>query len=248
MCGMFIALSLLMTDSIRLAKRLAEQIPCSRQEAEQYIAGAWVKVDGVIVEEPGFRVQPGQQVELSPQASLVPLAPVTILMHKAAGVEAKSLLQSVCLETLTPSDRSGLRFLKRHATGLTVCDGLETKASGLVVLTQDWQISRKLVDDAAKIEHEYVVEVTGNIAAYGLALLNHGLTFNGKALAPMKVSWQNENRLRFALKGGQPYQITHMCEQVGLAVVGLKRIRVGRVPMAGLPVGEWRYLLGYERF
>jgi 23S rRNA pseudouridine2604 synthase len=233
---------------MRLAKRLAEQIPCSRQEAEQYIAGAWVRVDGEIVEEPGFRVRPEQQVELSSEASLLPLAPVTIMMHKAAGVETQTLLQGVRLETLTQSDRSGLRFLKRHATGLTLCSGLETKAAGLVVLTQDWQISRKLVEDAAKVEHEYVVEVTGSIAPYGLALLNHGLTFNGKALAPMKVSWQNENRLRFALKGGQPYQITHMCEQVGLAVVGLKRIRVGRVPMAGLPVGEWRYLLGYERF
>ncbi|CAN5712071.1 rRNA pseudouridine synthase [soil metagenome] len=237
-----------MTNSLRLAKRLAEQIPCSRQEAEQYIAGGWVTVDGQTVEEPGLRILPEQQIALLPQASLAPVAPVTILLHKPAGIEPQALLQSIGPDTLMAGDRSGLRFLKRHTTNLQFTDSLETKASGLMVFTQDWLIARKLVDDAAKIEQEYIVEVAGDIAPDGLALLNHGLKFNGKALAPIKVSWQNETRLRFALKGAQPFQITHMCEKVGLTVVALKRIRIARVPMASLPVGQWRYLLGYERF
>lgn len=207
-----------------------------------------MQVDGQIVEEAGYRILPEQRIELLPQASLAPIAPVTILMHKPAGVEAKSLWQSISQETLTASDRSGLRFLKRHTANLTLTDALETKASGLVVLTQDWLIARKLVDDAAKIEQEYIVEVAGDIIPGGLALLNHGLKFNGKELPPIKVSWQNETRLRFALKAAQAFQITHMCEKVGLSVVTQKRIRIGRVPMASLPVGQWRYLLGYERF
>jgi 23S rRNA pseudouridine2604 synthase len=237
-----------MTNSLRLAKRLADQTPCSRQEAEIYIAGGWVQVDGATVEEPGYRVQPEQQVTLLPQASLAPAAPVTILLHKPAGVEASAVLRVIRAETMAAGNRSGLEFLKRHTNNLNFTDALETKASGLMVFTQDWLIARKLVDDASKIEQEYIVEVSGNIAPDGLALLNHGLTFNGKALPPIKVSWQNETRLRFALKGPQPYQITHMCEKVGLTVVALKRIRIARVPMASLPVGEWRYLLGYERF
>ena len=241
-----------MTNSIpnssRLAKRLAEQITCSRQEAEQYIAGGWVQVDGELIEEAGYRVLPEQQVTLLPQASLAPVKPVTILMHKPAGVEANSLWQHIRPETMAAGDRSGLTFLKRHTSNLTLTDPLETKASGLVVLTQDWQIARKLVDDAAKIEHEFIVEVTGDIIPYGLALLNHGLKFNGKELPPIKVSWQNETRLRFALKAAQPFLITHMCEKVGLTVVAQKRIRIARVPMASLPEGQWRYLMGYERF
>lgn len=237
-----------MTNSLRLAKRLAELIPCSRQEAEIYIAGGWVQVDGQIVEEPGFRVQPEQQVTLLPQASLAPVTPVTILLHKPAGIDPHALLPGIHGGTMAAGNRSGLQFLKRHTHNLNFTDALETKASGLMVFTQDWLIARKLVDDAIKIEQEYIVEVAGKIAPDGLALLNHGLTFNGKALAPVKVSWQNETRLRFALKGAQPYQITHMCEKVGLSVLALKRIRIARVPMASLPVGEWRYLLGYERF
>jgi 23S rRNA pseudouridine2604 synthase len=121
-------------------------------------------------------------------------------------------------------------------------------ASGLTVFTQDYRVTRKLTDDAATIEQEYVVEVAGELSADGLKLLNHGLPFNGKPLPPIKVSWQNETRLRFALKGIRPGQIVHMCKCVGLQVLSMKRLRIGRVSMAKLPPGQWRYLMPYERF
>jgi 23S rRNA pseudouridine2604 synthase len=240
-----------MTESIRLAKRVAEMMSCSRSQAEQYIEGGWVTVDGVVVEEPGFRVQ-DQTIELLPQATPAPVEPVTILLHKPAGVntfaDVSAALQLISPDTRIDDDRSGLRFLKRHLSGLTLTDHLETDASGLIVLTQDWRVKRKLVEDAARIEQEYIADVTGELIPDGLALLNHGLTFNGKPLAPMKVSWQKETRLRFALKGVQRGQIEIMCEKVGLTVQTIKRIRIGRMPMAGLPVGRWRYLLDHERF
>ncbi|MEJ7806490.1 MAG: RNA-binding protein, partial [Telluria sp.] len=129
-----------------------------------------------------------------------------------------------------------------------LCSPLDTKASGLVIYTQDFRIARKLVDEGMRVEQEFIVEVSGDIREGGLALLNHGLTFNGKEIAPMKVSWQNETRLRFALKGVKPGQILHMCRMVNLTIVSMKRIRIGRVPMASLPAGQWRYLHEYEKF
>ena len=241
-----------MTESVRLAKRVAEEVSCSRREAEQFIEGGWVTVDGAVVEEPGSRVQPQQQVVLAPKASLEPAQAVTLLLHKPAGVDvsagAEVALQLISAENLVAGDRSGLRFLKRHLTGSTMTDVLDKDASGLLVFTQDWHIARKLVDDAAKVEQEFIVEVTGELMPNGLQLLNHGLSFNGKPLPPIKVSWQNETRLRFALKGVQAGQIAHMCRMVGLTIVSIKRLRIGRVPLAGLAAGQWRYLLGYERF
>lgn len=241
-----------MTESVRLAKRVAEEVSCSRREAEQYIEGGWVTVDGAVVEEPGSRVQQQQQVVLAPKASLEPAQAVTLLLHKPAGVDvsagAEVALQLISAENLVTGDRSGLRFLKRHLTGSTMTDVLDQDASGLLVFTQDWHIARKLVDDAAKVEQEFIVEVTGELMPNGLQLLNHGLSFNGKPLPPIKVSWQNETRLRFALKGVQAGQIAHMCRMVGLTIVSIKRLRIGRVPLAGLAAGQWRYLLGYERF
>ena len=234
--------------TIRLAKRVAEMVPCSRAEADKYIAGGWVLVDGAVVEEAGARVLDTQDVALHEDASLDEIEPVTILLHKPAGVELEAALKLLTPENLIVAEHGQQRFLKRHLANLTVATPLDERASGLVVLTQDFRVTRKVLDEAARLEQEFVVEVAGDIREGGLALLNHGLSFNGKPLLPMKASWQNETRLRFAGKGIRPGQLVHMCRMVGLTVVSTRRLRVGRVPMASLPSGHWRYLHQYERF
>ncbi len=248
-----------MTEPVRLAKRLAEMLACSRREAEQYIEGGWVRVDGVVVEEPQFRVL-AQTIEVDANASLLALAPVTLLLHKPAGYEAgldaphgpaAAAASLLAVGNHAEEDSADIRPLKKHFTMQTLATPLATPASGLVVFTQDWRIARKLSEDASVMEHEVIVEVTGALSPGGLARLNridHGFTFNGVLLPAAKVSWQNETRLRFALKGERPGQIAYMCESVGLAVQAMKRIRVGRVPMSSLPAGQWRYLLPHERF
>ena len=249
-----------MTEPVRLAKRLAEMQACSRREAEQYIEGGWVTVDGVVVEEPQFRVQ-NQTIELSADASLLALTPVTLLLHKPAGCEAGlggavggnalSAAQLLSPATQSPDDRSGIRPLKKHFSACELATPLAFAASGLVVFTQDWRVLRKLREDARVLEHEVLVEVTGEIAPGGLERLNridHGFTFKGALLPSAKVSWQSEARLRFALKGEMPGQIAYMCESVGLKVQAMKRLRVGRIPLKPLQPGQWRYLLAHERF
>ena len=77
-----------MTEHIRLAKRVAEQLHCSRGTAEQYIEGGFVSVGGQVVEAPGARVRPDQDVAVAPDASPLALTPVTLLLHKPPGFEA----------------------------------------------------------------------------------------------------------------------------------------------------------------
>lgn len=253
---------------IRLAKRVADQLNCSRSTAEQFIEGGFVSVDGQVVEAPGARVRPDQAVAVAPDASLLELTPVTLLLHKPAGFEAglgqpgqggghahSSRSQGATPATTLlsaashlPEDASGIRVLQRHFRQLECFTPLPTEAGGLVVYTQDKRIARKLAEDIESLEQECIVEVKGEIAANGLQRLCHGLSFNGRALPPIKVSWQNETRLRFALKGIRPGQIPAMCEAVGLSVVAIKRIRIGRVPLAKVPEGQWRYLQPWERF
>ena len=81
-----------------------------------------------------------------------------------------------------------------------------------------------------------------------LSLLNHGLSLDGKALKRAKVIWQNRDQLRFILREGKKRQIRRMCELLGLKVTGLKRVRVGQVKLADLPLGKWRYLRFDEEF
>ena len=240
-----------MPDSIRLAKHLAELVRCSRREAELYIEGGWVSVDGEVIEEPGFRLH-GQTVTLAPDATLAPQPAVTILLHKPMGIDGSTAegtaLGLIRPEAIAAGDRSGIRFLKRHVAGLTLAAPLADSASGLMVWTQDWRVARKLVEDAARIEHEFIVEVTGAIMPDGLALLNSGSAVPGRPTGPLKVSWQNETHLRFALKAAGTHPIAQLCTSVGLTARAIRRIRIGRISMAALGSGQWRYLLGYERF
>ena len=74
------------------------------------------------------------------------------------------------------------------------------------------------------------------------------MSLDGQALKPARVDWQNPEQLRFVLTEGKKRQIRRMCEQVGLHVVGLKRVRMGRVVLGNLPVGQWRYLAPHEKF
>jgi 23S rRNA pseudouridine2604 synthase len=240
-----------MSDPVRLAKCVADLARCSRIEAEQYIKGGWVCVDGRVVEDPAHRVST-EIVTLDPAAPLEAVEPATVLLHKPVGHDAitgrKAAAGLVQPGTRWPDDPSGVRLLERHFHRLTPLVPLDADASGLMVLTQDGRVWRRLTEDRDEIEQEFVVEVSGEIAPYGLRKLNHGLHYGGRALPPCKVSWQNEIRLRFAIKGVQEGQLRDMCAQVDLHVVAIRRIRIGKVPLAKMPVGMWRYLPVGERF
>ena len=234
----------------RLAKRVAAQMPCSRREAEQYIEGGWVRVNGRVVEEPMSRVST-EKVEIDRDASLLDLADVTLLLHKPPGLAAQAQ-QVLSSSNHAAGDPGGERVLKRHFARLTACVPLEQAASGLVVFTQDWRVQRKLEEDAAVMEQEVIVEVEGAVAPATLQRLNQGLVVDGRALPPVKVSLNStgdaSSKLRFAIKGAHPGLLAYLCERVGLRILGMKRLRIGRVAMAQLPVGQWRYLQAHERF
>lgn len=232
----------------RLGKVVAALVPCSRREAEQYIDEGWVRVDGQRVDEPQFRVAPGQRVEVDPKAKLQPVVPATLLLHKPAGMRMEQAQALLGAATRWSGDASGVRPSKSHGFGLAALLPLPAPASGLAVFSQDRAVVRKLEEDAALLEQELVAEVQGTIAPNGLARLGRGLVLEGRPLPAARVSWQSETRLRIAAKGIAPEWVPWMCAQVGLELVALKRLRIGRVSMAGLPPGQWRYLPPGERF
>ncbi|CAB3820499.1 hypothetical protein LMG26691_00459 [Achromobacter animicus] len=240
------------SNTDRLAKRLAAELPCSRGDAERYIEGGWVTVDGKVQEEPGLRVAPSQVVSLMPGARLEEGRPVTVLVHKPAGMYADdqpgSARDLILPENLMPGDRSGQRYLKRMFNGLKLVTPLERAASGLVVYSQEYAVARKLVEEGRHVEQEYIAHVEGKLSEADLARMQRGMAYEGRAATPMKVSWQNENHLRFALKSPPPGFIEAVCDAAGLRLLALRRLRIGRLPMAGLAAGQWRYRLDYERF
>ena len=141
-----------------------------------------------------------------------------------------------------------IEFKREHLKELAPAGRLDIDSTGLLVLTQDGRIAKQLIGEDADMDKEYLVRVEGTLSPIDLKRLNHGLSLDGKALKPAKVRWQNEDQLNFILREGKKRQIRRMCELVGLRVVGLKRIRIGRVVLGDLPIGQWRYLRADEKF
>jgi 23S rRNA pseudouridine2604 synthase len=242
-------------EKVRISKLMAERGLCSRREADAYIEKGWVRVDGEIVSELGSKAWPGQTITLERQARSQQIARVTILLNKPVGYVSgqaeKGYRPAVSLidaGSQYHADASRQRFDRSHLRGLAPAGRLDIDSQGLLVLTQDGRIARQLIGDDSDVDKEYLVRVQGRLAANGLALLNHGLALDGRPLRPAQVAWQNEDQLRFVLREGKKRQIRRMCELVGLHVVGLKRVRMGRIALGDLPVGKWRYLRPGERF
>lgn len=252
--------------TLRLSKRMSEIGLASRREADEWIAAGWVRVDGVVVDELGSRVLPEQKIEVDPRARREQAARVTVLLHKPIGYVSgqaehgyEPAIALVTPENRWGGDRAPVGFSRAHWRGLAPAGRLDIDSTGLLVLTQDGRIARQLIGADSSVEKEYLVRVIWPEAAQPgplierfpadrLQLLRHGLALDGEKLKPAKVSWQNENQLRFVLREGKKRQIRRMCELVGLKVVSLKRIRIGRVVLGELPAGQWRYLRTDEAF
>ena len=244
-----------MSEPVRLAKRLAEQLSCCRSLAEQYIEGGWVRVNGQVQESPQYRVT-SEVIDLDKNASLIQSEPMTILLHKPPGYTwdggAHSAAALLVAAKRSASDSPGLRLLQRHLKGQVCVTPLESGASGLVVFSQDFRIQRKLWEDANFVENEMIVDIAGQVSAETLLALNRPLMRNDRLVLHAKVAISKSNDqvsgLRFAANGAQPGRIAQMCEHHHLSILGMKRIRIGRVPLANLAVGQWRFVQPHERF
>ncbi|NTV94254.1 MAG: pseudouridine synthase [Thiobacillus sp.] len=237
-----------MSEPVRLSKLMAERGLCSRREADVYIERGWVYVDGLKVDVLGTKVDPGCEIKLSGQAKTAQQQRVTILLHKPVGYVSgqpepgyKPAVTLIQRDTQW-KEGGGPAFSPAMLKGLAPAGRLDIDSTGLLVLTQDGRVARQLIGDDSDVEKEYLVRVEGRLSENGLGLLNHGLSLDGRTLRPAKVTWQNEDQLKFILKEGMKRQIRRMCELVGLKVVGLKRVRIGRVALGKLPLGQWRCL------
>jgi 23S rRNA pseudouridine2604 synthase len=242
-------------EKIRLSKLMSERGLCSRREADEFIEHGWVYVDGEKVDTLGTKVGPDAVITLDEQARASQTKLVTVLLNKpigyVSGQPEKGYKAAVTLITKSArfkGDRSPLKFTPAHLKNLAPAGRLDIDSQGLLVFTQDGRVAKLLIGEGSDIEKEYIVRVAGRLDESGLRLLQHGLVLDGEPLRSAEVSWINKDQLRFVLKEGKKRQIRRMCEMVGLKVTGLKRVRIGRVPLSDLPVGQWRYLAEGEGF
>lgn len=241
-------------EVVRLSKILSERGLCSRREADRLIEAGLVKVDGQIVNQLGAKVSPGVKIEILALGKKQLASKVTVLINKPKGYVSsqpekgyKSAVELVTASQQDPSDRKV--FNRAHLRGLAPAGRLDIDSQGLLVMTQDGVLAKKLIGENSEIEKEYLVRVLGHLNEEGLRQLRDGsMVIEGRRLRPAHVEWVNSDQLRFVLKEGMKRQIRKMCEAVGLKVVGLKRVRIGKVRLGKLAEGHWRYLRDDESF
>ena len=231
-------------EQVRISKILSELGLCSRREADEYIKQGLVLLDGNVVNELGTKA-----CRLNKKAKTKQAKKLTILLNKPVGYishldddkefkPASDLINPDNYFSNELNNRSPL-FNKE---GLAPAGRLDIDSTGLLILTQDGTMAKKIIGENVVVEKEYLVKVQGNLTDENLKLLNHGLTLDGYKLKPAKVSWQNENQLKFILIEGRNRQIRKMCAMVNLKVVTLKRVRIGNIRLGNIPLGQWCFL------
>ena len=243
-----------MNDTVRLSKLMALQGLCSRREADKLIAAGQVSVDGTVIDELGSKVDPNARIQLSKSAHRQRKRLATIVLNKPPGIVSnqpeKGYPEAVSLIVNENRDDEGEERDRPApaAHSLNVAGRLDIDSSGLLVLTQDGSIARRLISPDSDVEKEYRVRIRGQVNQRALTLLSHGLSLDGRELRPATIRQVQDDLLVFILKEGRKRQIRRMCELVDLQVKTLTRTRIGKVRLGKLTRGHWRHLTPNESF
>lgn len=219
---------------MRLNKFLAKAGVCSRRQAETLITQGLVTVNGIQAEittpvgEGDVVICEGKQVELSQRSR-------TVLFHKPRGV--------IC--TTSPRERPNLSDCLDFAQRLYPVGRLDKDSEGLLLLTNDGDLSLKLTHPRYEHEKEYEVSVTRPTTKAFLAQLTKGVNLEDGQTLPAKVLSRGTHKFRMILKEGKNRQIRRMCEALGFRVKRLIRVRSGSLELDIQP-GEYRDLTAQE--
>ncbi len=239
---------------MRLSRLMSLRGICSRREADQLIQSGQVRVDGETVAELGTKVGEDCNITLTSGARQQQRQLITILLNKPVGLVSgqaerghRSAMSLIVNRNRYARDRPLIQFHPSHRKNLAPAGRLDIESQGLLVLTQDGRIARRLIGPNTAVEKEYLVRVQGQLEPRKLEQLRNGMQLDGQPLKRARVEQINPDQLRFVLTEGRKRQIRRMCEQVDLTVTGLKRVRIGQIVLGGLPEGQWRYLRPGER-
>ncbi len=227
---------------------LAQSGVCSRREAEALIGEGLVSIDGERVEDPGRKILPGQTLSLADRGG--DAQAFTAVLNKPVGYVSGQPEpgQTPAARLLTRAALAGeTDFVPDARMSLPPLGRLDMDSRGLLLLSNDGVLAKAVIGPQSALDKEYRVRVTGQIAEAKLARLRHGLSLDGRKLKPAKVGVISGQTLRFVLTEGRNRQIRRMCEQVGLHVVDLQRVRIGPLRLDDLPEGRWRPLRPEER-
>lgn len=230
-------------EQIRLQKLFTDCGILSRRAAEEEIKAGKVTVNGTVAEL-GQKVCPDTDVVLYKGKRITPPEKkdfVYILLNKPCGVVTSA------------KDEKGRRCVTdivRVGTRVYPVGRLDLNSQGLIIMTNDGELTNKLTHPRHEIPKIYEVEVKGEITKEQLTALNESMVLDGYIIMPVKTELVSKSpassTLKMTLFEGRNRQIRKMCDSQGLKVMKLTRTTIGPIKMDGLPSGKWRYLTDEE--
>jgi 23S rRNA pseudouridine2605 synthase len=220
-------------DGERLQKVLARAGLGSRRACEELIEDGLVTVDGEVAVL-GRRVDPETaRIEVEGVPVSVRSGLVYYLLNKPRGVVTTAS---------DPQGRPTVVELVPDEPRVFPVGRLDRDSEGLLLLTNDGDLTHRLTHPSFGVDKEYLAEVEGQPSRGALRRLRDGVELDDGPTAPAKVASLAPNLLRITIHEGRNRQIRRMCEAVGHPVVRLVRTRIGPLAERHLKPGEWRPL------
>lgn len=220
----------------RLQKVIANSGYCSRRKAEELIKNGKVMVNGKKIEELGFKVD-GNDIITVENKILKKENKEYILLYKPRGV------------VTTTSDEKGRKTvldLIETSKRLYPVGRLDYDTSGLLLLTNDGELTNILIHPKNEIDKVYIAKINGIMNGFEIKTLEKGVLIDGKKTAPCKVKVRKKEKdssiIELTIHEGKNHQVKKMFEAIGFKVLKLKREKLAFLNLSGLKPGEYRYL------
>ncbi len=214
---------------MRINKFLARAGYCSRRQADEMVRAGRVTIDGRVAGV-GETVHPGDTVCVDGRPVVAAVRTVLLAFHKPRGV----------VTTTDPGTPNNIMTLVDYPVRVFPVGRLDQYSSGLIFLTNDGDLARRILDPASGHEKEYVVRLDRPYPDALLERLSKGVVLDGRPTRPCVTERLGRRSFRMVLTEGRNRQIRRMCEACGYRVVGLRRIRIMNVALEDLPPGRWR--------
>lgn len=225
-----------MSEQYRLNKYLSASGVCSRREADRLLTEGRITVDGKPAEL-GMKVHPEQNICLDGKPVIFEEKPVILAFHKPAGI--------VC--TSSKKEKNNIIDYIGFDQRIYPVGRLDKDSTGLILLTNDGEITDRILRGKNGHEKEYIVQVNRPIHNKILDAMRQGVPILDTITRPCKIDRIDDVTFRIILTQGLNRQIRRMCEYFGYKVTKLKRIRIMNIHLDHLPEGKWRYLTDEEQ-
>ena len=227
---------------MRLQKFIASCGIASRRKSEEIIKQGEIKVNDIVISEMGHIVDPekdivtykGKRITLENKSVYVLLnKPIGYITTVSEQFNRKKVTDLVDLkERLFPVGR------------------LDYNTSGLLILTNDGELTYRLTHPKHKVEKKYVAKIKGHPSRETINKFENGLKIEDYVTAPAKFKLlkkeSNTSIVEIIITEGRNRQIRKMCDEIGHPVIDLERKAIGKITIGNLPLGKWRYLTSEE--